>query len=107
MKTFNDQYYNTHQKSILSNTVTESDIYDNYSYTSCKNWEIEKTSETPSKRLEFYIDNPKTGLKKTDFNIITNNNEINDMNNNIRNHSNNDLLDDMYSNIAHDNVDQK
>ena len=26
VKTFNDQYYNTHQKSILSNTITESDI---------------------------------------------------------------------------------
>ena len=29
------------------------------------------------------------------------------MKDDIRNHSNNDLLDDMYSNIAHDNVDQK
>ena len=45
VQTFSDQYYNTHQKSIQSNTVTESDIYDNYSYTSCVNWEIEKTSE--------------------------------------------------------------
>ena len=35
VKTTNDRYYNTHQKSILSNIVTESDIYDNYSYTSC------------------------------------------------------------------------
>ena len=26
------QYYNTHQESILSDPVTESDIYDNYSY---------------------------------------------------------------------------
>ena len=103
VKTFNDRYYNTHQKSILSNTVTESDIYDNYSYTSCVNWEIEKTSETPSKK-EFYIDNPETGLKKTDFNIITNNNEINDMDDNTRKHSNNDLLDDMYSDTAHGNT---
>ena len=63
VNSFNDQYYNTHQKSILSNTVTENDIYNNYSYTSCVNWEIEKTSETPSKKLEFYIDNPETGLK--------------------------------------------
>ena len=46
VKTFNNQYYNTHQKSILSNTVTESNIYDNYNYTSCVNWKIEKTSET-------------------------------------------------------------
>ena len=80
VKTTNNQYYITHQKSILLNTVTESDIYNNYSYTSCVNWEIEKTSETPSKKLEFYIDNPETGLKKTDFNIITNNDEIDDMN---------------------------
>ena len=71
------------------------------------NWEIEKTSETPLKKLEFYIDNPETGLKKTDFNIITNNNEINDMNDNIRAHSSNDLTDDMYNNIDLHNVDQK
>ena len=31
VKTTNDQYYIIHQKSILSNTVTESDIYNNYS----------------------------------------------------------------------------
>ena len=37
VKTFNGQSYNTHQKLILSDTVTESDIYDNYSYTSCVN----------------------------------------------------------------------
>ena len=95
MKTFNDRYYNIHQKLILSNTVTESDIYKNYSYISCVNWEIEKTSETPSKKLEFYIDNPETSLKKTDFNIITNSDEINDMNDDIRHHSNNDLPDDL------------
>ena len=107
MKTINNRYYNTHQRSILSNTVTESDIYNNYSYTSCVNWEIEKTSETPSKKLEFYIDNPETGLKKTDFNIITNKDEIDDMNNDNRDHYNNDLTDDMYNNIDHNNVDQK
>ena len=107
VKTFNDRYYNTHQTSILSNTVTESDIYDNYSYTSCVNWEIEKTSETPSKKLEFYIDNPETGLKKIDFNIITNNNGINDINDDNRNHSNNDLTDDVYNNIDHNNVNWK
>ena len=106
MKTFNDQCYTTHQKSILSNTVTESNVYNNYSYTSCVNWEIEKTSETPLKK-KFYIYNPETGLKKTDFNIITNNNEINDMNDDTRKHLNNDLLDDMYSNTAHNNANQK
>ena len=107
VKTFNDLYYNTHHKSILSNTVTESNIYDNYNYTSCVNWEIEKTSETPLKKLEFYIDNPETGLKKTDFNIITNKDETDDLNNNTRDHCNNDLTDDMYNNIYHDNVNQK
>ena len=81
MQTADGQYYNTHQESILLNTVIESDIYDNYSYTSCVNWDIEKTSETPSKKLEFYINNPETGQKKTDFNIITNKDEIDDMNN--------------------------
>ena len=34
VKKTNDQYYITYQKSILSNTVTESDIYDNHSYIS-------------------------------------------------------------------------
>ena len=53
-----NQYYITHQQSILSNTVTESDIYDNYSYTSYMNWEIEKTPDTSSKKLEFNIDKP-------------------------------------------------
>ena len=66
VKKTNNQYYNTHQKLILLNTVTESDIYNHYSYTSCVNWEIEKTSETPSKLLEFNIDKPETGLKKID-----------------------------------------
>ena len=107
VKTFNDQYYNTHQKSMLSNTIIESDIYDNYSYTSYVNQEIEKTSETLSKKLEFYIDNPETGLKKTVFNMIVNSDEINDMNNNNRDYSSNDLIDDMYNNIDHGNVDWK
>ena len=50
VKTSNNQYYITHQKSILSNTVTERDIYYNYSYTSCVNWEIKKTPEIPLKK---------------------------------------------------------
>ena len=33
VKTANDQCHNTRQESILSNTVTESDIYNNYKYT--------------------------------------------------------------------------
>ena len=107
MKITNDRYYNTHQKSILSNTVTESDIYDNYSYTSCVNWEIEKTSETPSKKLEFNIDKPETGLKKIDFNIITNNDEIDDMYDNKMNYHCDNTTNDVYSNINHKNVQQE
>ena len=37
VKTTDVQYFNTHQESILSNIVTESDIYNNYSYASCVN----------------------------------------------------------------------
>ena len=37
VKTADDQCHNTHQESILSNTVTENDIYNNYSYTSRTN----------------------------------------------------------------------
>ena len=37
VKTANDQYYNTHQESILLNTFTESASCDNHSYTSCVN----------------------------------------------------------------------
>ena len=106
VKTLNNQYYNTHQKSILSNTVTESDIYNNDSYTSCVP-EIEKASTTPLKKLEFIVDNPETGPKKTDFNIITNKDEIDDLNKDIRDHYNNDLTSDMYTNIDSNNVDQK
>ena len=104
VKIVNDQYYNTHQKSILLNTVTESYIYDNYSYTSCVNWEIKKTSETHLKKLEFYIDNPETSLKKTDFNIIANNNEINDMNYDKMECHNDNPTNVVYSNINHKNV---
>ena len=49
VKTANDQCYNTHQEPIPSNIVTESDIYDNYSYISRINWGIEKTPEIHSK----------------------------------------------------------
>ena len=104
METTNNQYYNTHQKSILSNTVIEINIYDNYSYTSCGNWEIKKTYETPSKKLEFNINKPETGLKKSDFNIITNNNEINDMNNNKMDCHYNNPTNDIYSNIYHKHI---
>ena len=67
VKTADNQCHNKHQEQILSNTVTESDICDNYSYNSRINWEIEKTPETHSKKIEFNIDKPETGLKKIDF----------------------------------------
>ena len=106
-KTTNDQYYITHQKSFLSNKVTESVIYVNYSYTSCVNWEIEKTPGTPLKKLDFNIDKPESGLKKIDFNIITNNDEIDDMNNNETVCPSDNLTNDVYSNTNHQNVQQK
>ena len=102
-----NQCHNIQQESIQLNIVTYSDIYNNYSYTSCINWEIEKTPETYSKKLEFNINKPETSLKSIDFNIINNFNEIDDKKDDIRNHSSNDLTDDMYNNIDHHNVDQK
>ena len=58
-------------------------------------------------KKEFYIEDPETGLKKTDLNIITNNDEINDMNNNNMDYPNNDLPDEVYNHIDHDSVDLK
>ena len=107
VKTTNDQYYITHQQSTLSNTVTENDIYNNYSYTLCMNWEIEKTSETPSKKLKFNINKPGTGLKMTDFNIVTKNDEIGDMNKNKMVCPSDNLTNDVNSKIDHQNVQQK
>ena len=101
VKTANDQFHNTHQELIILNTVTESDIYDNYSYTSRINWEIEKTPKAHSNKIESNINKPETGLKKIDFSIITNNDEINDMNNDKIVHPSDDLADDMYNNIDH------
>ena len=89
----------THIKLILSNIVTESDIYNNYSYRLCVNWEIEKKHETHPKKLEFNIDKPETGLKKIDFNTNVSNNEIDDMNNIEAVHPSGDLTNDDYSNI--------
>ena len=57
------QCYSTHQESILSDLVTGSDIYDNYSYASFVDWEIEKTPEAHPKKLEFNINKSETGLK--------------------------------------------
>ena len=86
-------------KNQLYQIVTESNIYNNYSYTSCINWEIKKTPETHLKKLEFNIDKPEKGLKKIDFNIIVNNNEINDTNENKTVHPGDDLANDVYNNI--------
>mmetsp|Transcript_55032 Transcript_55032/g.61536 ORF Transcript_55032/g.61536 Transcript_55032/m.61536 type:complete len:406 (+) Transcript_55032:52-1269(+) len=107
VKTANDQCHNTHQESILSNTVTESDIYNHYSYTSRINWEIEKIPETYSKKIEFIINKPEIGLKKIDFNIINNNNEIDDMNDDEKVHPSDDQADNMYNNIDHQTAQQK
>ena len=71
------------------------------------NCEIEKTPETPSKKLEFNIDKPETGLKKIDFNIITNNDEINDMNGNKMVYHCNNPTHDVYSDINLKNVQQE
>ena len=79
----------------------------NYSYTLCVNWEIEKTPETHPKKLEFNIDKPGTGLKKIDFNIIVNNDEIDDINDNKVVHLSDALADDVYNNIDYHNVQQE
>ena len=92
---------------ILSDIVTENDIYNNYSYASCVNWEIEKTPDTHPKRLEFTINKPEIGLKKIDFNININDNEIDDMNGKEVVHPSNDLIDDDYSNIEDHATQQK
>ena len=107
VKTADNQYHNIHQESMISNIITESDIYNNYSYTSCLNWEIEKTPEIHLKKLEFNIDKPETSLKKIDSNIINNNDEIDNMNDNKMVHPSNDLTNDMYNNIDHHNIHQK
>ena len=107
MKAINVHYYNTNQESIISNIVTESDIYNNYSYNSCVNWKIEKTPEIHPKKLEFYIDKPETGLENIDINIIVNNNEIDDMNNDKIVHPTDDVSDDICSNINHHNIKQE
>ena len=101
------QCYNTHQKSILSDLVTESDIYDNYSYVSCINQKIEKTLEAHPKKIEFNINKPETDLKKIDFNIYVNDNEIDDMNDKEVVHPSDDLTDDNYSNSEDDKNQHK
>ena len=94
VKPYGIQCYNIHQESILVDVFTESDIYNNYSYASFADWEIEKTPEANPKKLEFSINKPETDLKKIDFNINVSDDEINDMNNKEAVHPNSDLTDD-------------
>ena len=101
------QCYSSHHESIILNIVTENYIYNNYSYASFVNWEIEKTPKTHPKKLEFDIDKPETGLKKIDLNIIANNDEINDMNDDKIFHPSDNLADDVYNNIDCHNVQQE
>ena len=54
-----------------------------------------------SLRLSYLRSVSMRGLKKIDFNIITNNDEIDDMNDNEIVHPSDDLIDDMYNNIDH------
>ena len=106
MKTAGVQYYNTHQELILSNIVTKNNIYNNYSYASCVNWEIEKTPETNPKELEFDINKPGTDLKKVDFNINVIDNGIDDMKDKKVAHPSDSLSNDNFSNIKDHKIQQ-
>ena len=99
VKTDGIQYYNIHQEPILLDLVTESNIYNIYSYTSFVDWVIEKTPEAHPKQLEFNINKPETDLKKIDFNINISDNEIDDMIDEEVVHPKNFLTDDDYRNI--------
>ena len=101
------QYYNTHQESIILDLVTESDIYNNYRYASCVNWEINKTPGTHPKKLEFKIDKPEANLKNIDSNINVNDNEIDDMNKKEAVHPSDYLPNDDYSNTLDDEIQHK
>ena len=92
---------------ILLYTVTGSDTYDNYSYTSCIDWEIEKSPEAHQKKLEFYIDKPETGLKKIDFNINVNDDETDDMNDEEAIYPSDDIIDDDYNTIEYHGTQHK
>ena len=86
---------------------TESDIYNNYSYASYADWEIEKTPEANPKKLEFNIDKPERDLRKIDFNINTNDYEIDDINNKEAVHPSDDLTDDECINIEDYEIHKK
>ena len=87
--------------------VTENDICDNYSYASCVNLEIEKTPEPHPKKLEFNIDKSEAGLKKIDFNIAVNDDEIDEQNDNKVVHPSDDITADDYSNIEDRGIQQE
>ena len=87
------------------------DLYDNYSYASYADWNIEKTPATNPKKVEFNINKPETDLKKIELNINVNNNEIDDMNNTETVYLNDGLADDNNNNIEdhgaqHKKIDQ-
>ena len=107
VKTAGVKYYNIHRESILFNICTESDIYDNYSYVSCVNWEIEQALGTHPKQIEFNIDKPETALKRIDFNINTIDDEINDINKEKVAHPRDGLTNDNYSNIEDHEIQQE
>ena len=71
----------------------------NYNYTSCVNWEVEKTPETYVKKLEFNINKSETGLKKIDLSTNVIDGKIDDMNNKIVVYPSDDLTNNNYSNI--------
>ena len=101
------EYYNTHQESILLDLVIESDIYNNYSYASCVDWEIGKIPETHPKTLEFNINKSETDLKKIDLNINVNDNKIDDINGKEAVHPSDDLTDGDYRSIEDHETQQE
>ena len=107
MEITDDQCHTIQHELILLNTVIENDSYNNCSYTSCIKWKIKKSPETHPKKLESNNKKSETSLKKIDFNIINNFDEIDDKTDNIMDHSSNDLSYDIYNYIDHHNVDQK
>ena len=95
------QYYQTHHKLFLLDLFPNGNIYDNDSYVFYADWKIEKTPEANPKKLKLSINKPETNLKKIDFNINVNNDEIDDKNHKEATHPGYDLTDDNDNNIEH------
>ena len=93
------QCYNIHHELILFDLFTGNDIYNNDSYVSYADWEIEKTPEANLEKIELDINKPETNLIKIDFNINVNDNEMDNMNNVEAVHSSGDLIDNNNNNI--------